>query len=325
MSPGHDPPVPPVGPVDENLVENPIENRPAGGYRPGMVAGGGQELRVRSRTGRVLTGASFGPVDGTPVLFVAGAATGRSMSFGREHLAATGVRLLTMDRPGMGGSSFDPERTVGSTAADYRDVVCGVLGAGMDAVPVVANSQGAVFGLAAALDGWVSSLTLVSPADEVAHPGIRPLLPREAGALADLALHAPEQARAVLGSFTPEAMEQMVLAGAGERDRDLYTSAEFLATYRDALREGFANNGAAYVQDTLLAMRPWGLDLSAVRCGVTVLFGAEDAGHSPDHGAILAARIPGARREVIAEAGGGLLWTHAGLVLDRVLERRLAP
>lgn len=84
----------------------------------------------------------------------------------------------------------------------------------------------------------------------------------------------------MLGSLTPEAMEQMVLAGAGERDRDLYTSVEFLATYRDALREGFANDGAAYVQDTLLAMRPWVLDLGGVRCGVTVLFGAEDAGPS---------------------------------------------
>ena len=115
----------------------------------------------------------------------------------------------------------------------------------------------------------------------------------------------------------PDTMEQLVLAGSGPADRAFYTTQAFRETYRAALREGFANDGAGYVTDTLLAMRPWDLDLGAMACPVEMLFGAGDTSHSPDLGATLAARIPSCSREVVADAGGALLWTHAGSVLDR--------
>jgi pimeloyl-ACP methyl ester carboxylesterase len=182
----------------------------------------------------------------------------------------------------------------------------------------VANSQGSVFGLAAALDGWVARLVLVPPADEVAFPTIRALLPPDAVQLSELASTDPQAAERLLGGFDAERMEQMVLGGAGMQDRAVYTSPEFLAMYRRALREGFANGGAGYVRDTLIAMRPWGLPLGDTRCPVDVLFGEQDAGHSPDSAATLTRRIAGARRQLFPDAGGALLWSHAHDVLARV-------
>ncbi|SJM54805.1 alpha/beta fold hydrolase [Gulosibacter sp. 10] len=267
--------------------------------------------------GRRLAGATTGPETGRPVLFIAGAGTGRSMTFGEDLLEELGVRLLTMDRPGMAGSTAAEDRTLASTAEDYRAFATRT--AGTDAVPIVANSQGAAFGLAAAAAGWPTRLVLVSPADELAHPPIRAMLPEEATGLADLAATQPERAEAVLRGFTAEAMERMVLEGAGEADRARYSQPEFLERYRRALAEGFANDARGYARDTLLAMRTWRIDFERIGCPVDILFGAEDLGHSPDHGATLAGRIPSTRREVLPDAGGALLWTHAREVLDRAL------
>ncbi len=276
---------------------------------------------VRTPDGRTLAGASFGPADGESVLFIAGAATGRSIAFGEDLLDTLGVRLLTMDRPGMGSSDADPGRTLASTVDDYRELVSAALGDAEARVPVVANSQGGVFGLGAAVAGWASRLVLASPADELAHPAIRAMLPPEATALAVLAQQDPAAAAEVLAGFDAEAMEQMVLGGSGPEDRAFYAAPEFLERYRSALAEGFANDGAGYVRDTLIAMHAWNLPFDRIRVPVSVLFGVKDLTHSPDHGEVLASRISGASRTVFEDAGGALLWTHARAVLEAALDR----
>ncbi|QNN82864.1 alpha/beta hydrolase [Brachybacterium sp. Z12] len=109
-------------------------------------------------SGRLLTGTVSGSESAPPVLYIAGAATGRSMRFGVSALVAGKMRLLTMDRPGLGGSTHDPGRTVKSTAEDYRIFATSVLGLERP-FSVVANSQGALFGLAMAAAGWTAHLT----------------------------------------------------------------------------------------------------------------------------------------------------------------------
>lgn len=268
---------------------------------------------------RTLAGCSLGPASGQPVLFMAGAATSKLMAFGHEQLERRDIRLLTMDRAGIGDSTPDPERTLASTAEDYRRFLAGVLGADHPPVPVVANSQGSVFGLSSASAGWAPRLVLVSPADEIAHPSVHAQLSSEATRLADLAATSPEDAAAVLRGFSPSRMEDMVIAGSSPPDRAFYETPGFRETYRRALQEGFANDGVGYVRDTLLALRPWRLDLEGIQTRVHIMFGAHDRTHSPDLGATLSRRIPTSTREVIADAGGALLWTHADTVLDAAL------
>ena len=92
-----------------------------------------------------------------------------------------------------------------------------------------------------------------------------------------------------------------------------------------ALEEAFAQGPDGYARDTLLAMSPWPLDVSSIEVPVDLWYGARDMSpvHSPDHGATLARRIPGARRHVLDEAGGALLWTHGAAVLRSLVERML--
>ncbi len=259
--------------------------------------------------GRVLAWSETGA--GAPVLFLAGTATGRAMTFGDEHLARLGVRLVTVDRPGIGASTHDPGRSAASTAADLGCLVTRLGGP----LPVVANSQAAVFGLAAAARGIASRLLLVSPADEVADPRVFARLPGPVRDVVTGVRQDPAAARAFFAGLGPAGMERMVLDGADPGDREVYTDPAFLARYRAALREGFANDGAGYATDTLIAMSPWQLDWSAIRVPVRVWFGERDRVHSPDLGALLTSRIPGAERRVVPGAGGALLWTHAEEIL----------
>jgi pimeloyl-ACP methyl ester carboxylesterase len=277
-------------------------------------------LRVTTADGRTLSGRSFGPTDGTPILFIAGAATGKSMSFGDELLGRFNVRLLTMDRPGIGDSSGYETRTLDSTSNDYRVFVEQTLGIRGVSIPVIANSQGGVFGLSAALHGWVSRLVLASPADEISNPTIHTMLPHEATQLADIACSDPEQAANILATFTPQGMETMVINGSHPSDQAFYQQPAFLARYRKTLEEGFAQDGKGYVTDTLIAMRPWNLKLTDIHIPTTILYGAHDRSHSPDKTATLTSRIPAAKRVVIDDAGGALLWTHSEQVLRAALE-----
>lgn len=257
--------------------------------------------------GRVLAWSETGPGDGTPVLFLAGAATGRSMVFGD----GSRVRLVTVDRPGIGASTPDPHRSAASTAADLAALVTRLGGP----VPVVANSQAAVFGLAAAEHGIASRLLLVSPADEVADPRVFAQLPGPVRDVVTRVREDPAAAREFFARLGPGGMERMVLDGADPADREVYQDPVFLARYRAALREGFANDGAGYATDTIIAMSRWQLDWAAIRVPVQVWFGDRDRVHSPDLGALLTSRIPGARRHVVPGAGGALLWTHAEEIL----------
>ncbi len=278
----------------------------------------GNEVMVETREGRRLAGRVYGPRDGDPVLFIAGAGMGKSMLFGEQVLPRHDIRILTMDRPGMGASDPEPNRTMTDTAEDYRTFIQALLGTEATSVPVVANSQGGMFGLALAALGFATALVLVSPADETQYPAVHDMLPPENTQLSDLAVSSPDDARKVLQDFSAKSMEDMVISGSTAKDSTFYTSEPFLTRYRQALSEGFAHDGAGYVQDTMLAMRPWRINMSAVRCPVSILFGEDDRVHSPDHGLVLQSRIATATRRLFPGEGGSLLWTRAGDVLDIV-------
>ena len=55
--------------------------------------------------GRRLGWAQWGPADGRPVLFFSGAAMGRALGFGTDVLDRHGIRLIAVDRPGLGASA----------------------------------------------------------------------------------------------------------------------------------------------------------------------------------------------------------------------------
>jgi pimeloyl-ACP methyl ester carboxylesterase len=259
----------------------------------------------------------WGPPDGAPVLFSPGAAMSSSLGFASGALDRLGVRLIALDRPGLGRSdpASEPERSLLSFAEDVRALAAA---RALAAPAIVGYSQGAPFALACAVAGVVSAVAVVAGTDELAAPALRERLPPELARLVDLAEREPDATEALFRDMTPVILHEMILGGSSELDLAVYREPSFAAAFAAALDEGFGQGPDAYAHDTLLAMRRWPFDVSAIRVPVHLWYGRHDLSpvHSPDLGESLARRIPGAARTVLEDAGGALLWTHGAAILE---------
>lgn len=269
--------------------------------------------------GRQLAWAEWGPADGTPVLLCPGAATSRSLGFGLAHLADLQIRLLSIDRPGLGASDPAPGRSLLDWAADVAQFASALQ---LPRLKVVGFSAGAPFALACAAAGVVDGVAIVAGTDELAHPNLLPRLNPDVQGLVRLATTDPAAAEASFAAFgSTSGLYEMVIGMSSPSDQGVYTAPAFAEAFKQALVEGFAQGPSGYARDTLLTMSPWPFDPAAIQVPVDLWYGGLDTSpvHSPDFGASLAERIPGARRHLLPDVGSALLWTHAELILRRLL------
>ncbi|MEU5095895.1 alpha/beta hydrolase [Streptomyces sp. NPDC020996] len=269
--------------------------------------------------GRLLGWAEWGPADGAPVLLCPGAATSRWLAFGGGVVDAEGVRLVSVDRPGLGASDPAPGRTLTDWATDIRHLV---QERALHAPSVVGFSQGAPFALALAAHGLVSAVAVVSGSDELAHPRFAQSLNPQVRGLVDAVAADPAAAEASFADFgSAEALWDLIVMTSPEADRAVYTDPVFQHAFRRAMDEAFGQGPAGYARDTVLAMGRWPFDPAGIAVPVDLWYGQQDTSpvHSPDLGESLARMIPTATRHLLPAAGGSLLWTHADAVLRTLL------
>jgi pimeloyl-ACP methyl ester carboxylesterase len=275
--------------------------------------------------GRRLGWAQWGPNDGTPVLFFSGAAMGRSLGFGVHLLDRQGVRLIAVDRPGLGASDPDPGRTLNDWVADVRQLACAL---DLGDFGIVGFSQGAPFALACAAAGIANVVAIVSGQDDLNHPALSKMLDRD---VAKMLRAAAADLEGFQASFATGADAEMlwrtIMGTSSEVDLAVYTDPAFEVAYRRSLAEGFSQGAEGYARDLVLTMSRWPFELGEISVPVDLWYGAHDASpvHSPDHGAVLARRIPTARRHFVPDAGGSLLWTHAETILECLLSAGRRP
>jgi pimeloyl-ACP methyl ester carboxylesterase len=274
---------------------------------------------TRLPTDRRLGWAQWGPANGTPVLFFSGAAMGRSLGFGADALARYGVRLIAVERPGLGVSDPDPGRTLSDWPRDIAQLAAAMK---LSDFGIVAFSQGAPFALACAAAGLANAVAVVSGQDELTHRAFAGILdPAVASLLRSIADDPAGVEASFAGSAAAEMLWKLITASSSERDLGVYTAPSFQAACRQALAEGFAQGAAGYARDLVLTLSCWPFDIADIRIPVDLWYGGHDTStvHSPDHGAELARRIPTSRRHLLPEAGGSLLWTHAEQILASLL------
>lgn len=244
--------------------------------------------------------------DGEPIVFCNGAAMSSSFLFD-----APGVRLICIDRAGLGRSSPDPNKSFASYARDVEAVLAHL---GIHRPRVIGFSQGGPF--AVALAGLASSLTLVAATDELAHPALRHLLVPDVARLID-AIAADAAGFEATFRADAEGLWQLILQMSSSHDRAIYEQPAFATAYRQALAEGFAQGPAGYVRDFVLASQRWPTPPEQIMIPVTLWYGALDTSpvHSPDFGATLAGRFPQVVRHLLADEGGSLLWTRARAIV----------
>jgi pimeloyl-ACP methyl ester carboxylesterase len=283
------------------------------------------------RGGRVLRVRDAGEPDGAVVMYFHGTPGSRlDLCFGEQLAAERGVRLISVDRPGYGGSTPAPFG-LASIAADAHAVADG-LGVARFATLGMSGGGPAALAAAAVPGGRVTRAGIASGAgpfqlvpgalgdlddDDRAAMSMLPGDPAAAAA-AFAAGFEPlaELARASGGPGVVSALEDLVSPRDSELLQDQRFASAFADTMREALRQGTGGGG----WDNVSWIGDWDIDLSAVRCPVVLWYGSDDRFAPPAHGLWLSQNLPRARL-VLREGEGHLgIFEHLGEMLDALTE-----
>ena len=226
---------------------------------------------------RRLSWHEFGAPDGTPVIYTAGTpVSGLGGASYDQTARAAGLRWISPDKPGYGGSDYQRKRSLISWADDLA-ALAGHLG--LDRFALAGESGGGPFTLAAAhqLAGQLSVVALIASGG--------PVTPAErAGQQARIRFYVWLAGNAPALNAVPLTAMRWSLASPARRERALRRELaaapeakhaglriEFEAV-ADALRPG--TRGAT--QELALIQRPWPFSLSEVTTPVHLWHGARD-------------------------------------------------
>ena len=224
--------------------------------------------------------------------------------------ARLGIRWVSYDRPGYGGSAPVPGRTVASAADDARRVADAL---GLGRFAVMGHSGGASHALACAAVLRERVLGVVA---------VSGLAPFGAGGLDWFAGMAPScRASLTAAAAGREAKERH--EAEAEYDPEMFTPADRAALAGDwswfdkVVRPAVAAGPGGLIDDDLAYVRPWGCDPASVTAPVLILHGGLDRVVPLAHGQWLASRCPSAELRpgpadghisVLAGAAGALEW-----------------
>jgi pimeloyl-ACP methyl ester carboxylesterase len=277
---------------------------------------------VSAPDGRILCVESGGDSAGRPVLVHGGTPDSRHLANPwLEDAAKRGVHLISYDRPGYGGSTPRPGRSVADCADDVRAIADAF---GVVRLAVWGWSGGGPHALACAalLPDLVSAVgSLASPAPYGA-PGLDYFSGMGQDNVEDiqLLLKDPTAARQKSLQDRDEAMarEPDTLF---ESWSSLLSSADAAALTHDfasyivtCCKAGLAAGDQGWWDDGCAHLAPWGFSLDAIRMPVQLWHGAQDRFVPYQHGQWLAQHIPDVDAHLTESDG------HLTLAINRVSE-----
>ena len=278
--------------------------------------------------GRTLVFAEWGDLGGKPVFALHGTPGCRLSRHPDEELVhSTGVRVITYDRPGYGGSDRHRGHVVTDCAGDVASIadvlglehfaVWGGSGGGPHALAVAAllgdrvTRAACVVGVApyeALGDGWFTGMD----PENVKEFGwalegedrLTEELELEAKHLRQRASVDPSR---ILDQFDLPPSDKAVLA-----------REDFAQVFRESVFEETRNGVGGWVDDDIALTAPWGFDPATIAVPMQVWYGTSDVLVPPSHGEWIARAVPGAVARVsdlghLGDPDSDLVERHAWL------------
>lgn len=258
------------------------------------------ERRIGTRDGRALHVQEGGDPAGRAVLVQHGSPGSRLLFAGDVQRAERqGIRLISYDRPGYGGSTSQPGRAVADCVEDV-DVIAGELG--IERLAVWGLSGGAMHALACAalLPSRVPAVAVLAcsapwKADGLDYfAGMGQLNVDDMTLMLDDPVAAREKYesdRLELLATTPGALLEQLRTLLAPVDADVFTGER--AQYRiDSWRTGLAPGVDGWWDDEAAFFAPWGFELDLIRTPVLLLHGRHDRFVPFAHGEWLSQHIP---------------------------------
>lgn len=294
---------------------------------------GGQDVRGPAlgrrlvlRDGRAIAVSEFGARGGEPVLYFHGFPASR-LEAQLMHGAAlkAGVRLVALDRPGFGGSDFQP-RTLVQWPSDVAEVTDAL---NLPRFAIVGVSGGAPFTLACAavLPSRVTAIAIVaglgmtSVADDLAAFDWISRTSIHLARSAPVVSRTVNRALAALLRRRPQLLDTLLGADTSRPDREVLADADVAATLAAALREALRNGSQAASHELGVLSRPWGFDVAAIRVPCHIWHGERDCTVPIQMARRIAALVPGCEATFLADEGHfSLPLRHAETILRRLLQ-----
>src|SRR3984885_10474440 len=261
---------------------------------------------VRTPDGRTLAIEEAGDPNGRPVLVHNGTPNSRHIYQPVTIDAAVrGLRLISYDRPGYGGSPPQPGRSMADCAGDVR-VICAALGISRLAMWGLSGGGPHVLACAALLPDLVpAAASLASPAPYDA-AGLDWMSGFSQAAIDEARLTLADQTEA--RAWFRKEREKMLAAPAaevaldmqaGDAGADLALLTDEVVSMQQALAPGIEGSW----DDCVAQLTPWGFDVAQISVPVLLLHGGQDQAVPFGHGQWLASHIPGAEAWFFADEG----------------------
>lgn len=262
---------------------------------------GPAEKTILTPDGRELRVEEGGDPAGLPLLVHSGAPSSRHL-YG-SHLTTAfehGIHLISYDRPGYGGSTPKPGRSVVDCVADVRTIAAAL---GIERLAIWGFSQGGPHALACAaqLPDLVTAVAVLASPAPYGAPGldhgseaVRADVDREARVMRedpDAARAEFVRAREAALSQTPQTLLESWKAKATLQEVTALTLD--LAEYRvKTYRSGLALSEEGWWEDEYAWMHPWGFELETIAVPVLLCHGRQDQSVPVGHGLWLAEYLP---------------------------------
>jgi pimeloyl-ACP methyl ester carboxylesterase len=264
------------------------------------------------RDGRKVALEEYGDPGGVPALWFHGAFSSRLEAWCLDTPAKElGLRVLALDRPGLGGSDPLPGRTVVGYADDVREVLDQLEVA---QVAVGGLSNGGMYSMAVAsrLPDRVLRAVPYNSSTPIADPAARAAVGRKAALAYGFMVRRADKLDDML-TKRPGRL-QTYLAKRSNPDVHLLEDPAVLAAHEANIAEARRQPRNGYLQTEIRhCTQPWGFDHRAVRVPVAVVSGAKDGGRR--YARVWAGELPQGR---FVEVPGG----HGGMPAP-VVSRRL--
>jgi pimeloyl-ACP methyl ester carboxylesterase len=238
-----------------------------------------------------------------------------------EDAEGRGMRLLSYDRPGYGGSDPHPGREVADAAQDVTAIANAL---GIERLAVEGGSGGGPHALACAAllpDRVVAAASLAGVApyaadglawlDGMGQDNVDEFAATVAGR-EELERYLRGQADAML-SAEPDAIVKALRSLLSPPDLAVLTG-ELAEYFQESTRVGIEGGLDGWIDDDFAFLNPWGFELGDIRIPVQLWHGAQDRFVPIAHGRWLAERIPGVDAHLSEEDG------HLTIQLRRIQE-----
>ena len=283
--------------------------------------------QIQYKNGRRLAFAEFGNPDGTPVFLFHGLLGTRLYRYPDDALTESlGIRLITVDRPGLGMSDIQPDRTLldwPDTVADIADVLK------IERFVVLGHSAGGPYAAACAfkLPDRVRKASIVAGFPPIDQPKILRQLGLPLRGLYRIVRNAPWLVKIALRIFwrlngrrhDNESVLQAILKPFPEPDQELFSDPDLRDMMLDNIEELRSSGSVGYAEEMVLLSRPWGFQPEQINVPVSLWWGESEIQFPIGIAQHLASAIPNSQLHTIPNAGHYLIFSHWKEILSDLI------